>query len=106
VQIQIDDTRLEGFLGGAIGGIIGGLVLFMIGFILSLWEIGVFIGIPLMFLGVITVFAGPLAVFFYIKEKCPYCQTIIRAFSTMKGITCRACKNRVIIRDKQLSKGG
>jgi DNA-directed RNA polymerase subunit RPC12/RpoP len=92
------------FLRGTIGGLVGGLLLIILGVALCFTGIGAIIGLPLLFFGAVAILSGPLSAFFQIRGACPYCGSEVLALSTKPGVTCEACKNRIVIRNKQFIK--
>jgi len=94
-------AKLEGVGLGFVGGVMIGAVFVVVGALLSFTGIGACIGIPMIIVGVVMPFVGPLMRLNNIKGKCPYCRCDVSSLSTDPGVTCPACKRRIIIRDKK-----
>ena len=65
------------------------------GVVLTLTGIGAIIGVPLIIAGIIAPIVGLAS----IKGSCPYCGATLRTMKTSQGVTCGACKKRVVLRD-------
>jgi len=69
-----------------------------IGTLLCLTGIGAILGIPIIIAGFIFPFTksgnSPT-----LKGKCPYCGYDVYASKNAPGVTCKACKQRIIIKD-------
>ena len=65
------------------------------GVLISLTGIGAIIGIPMIIAGI----SAPIAGLASIKGPCPYCGSTVKTMKTIQGVTCSACKNRVLVRD-------
>jgi hypothetical protein len=74
-----------------------GFILIVIGAMVSFTGIGLLIGVPMILIGIAYPFIGRSL----IKGPCPYCGQELSAFGFKTGITCLACKEHVIIRDKK-----
>jgi DNA-directed RNA polymerase subunit RPC12/RpoP len=82
---------------GCLFGSFGAGVIFIIGMLLTATGIGAIIGIPLMIVGIIFPFVniGNSTLI----GSCPYCGNEIIALKNEPGVTCKACKQRIIVRD-------
>lgn len=79
--------------------------LIIIGGALSLTGIGMIIGIPIIFAGLIMLIAGPIVGTSLIKGQCPYCGNNLGSFSSIQNaLTCKACGKRVLVRNKKFLK--
>lgn len=99
--IQKNERIGVGF--GTCTGIVLGGALILLGILFSATGIGIFIGAPLIFIGVVWGFSGPIAGMFSVQlleAPCPYCGCTVKTQPTSPGVTCRACQQRIIIRDR------
>jgi DNA-directed RNA polymerase subunit RPC12/RpoP len=102
--VMVSVKFFKNTLLGTIGGIGLGGALIVLGILLSLTGLGAIIGIPVAFIGFVMALSGPFSGFFVLEGPCPYCGTQITTSKTKQGVTCGGCKQRVLIRDKQLVK--
>jgi len=90
------------FAGGA-AGLIGGLICIFIGSLLCVTIVGGIVGIPMIIIGIGLIVFGPALGFTSlgkaIEGLCPYCQTKVQTHPDNKGVTCSACKKRIVLRD-------
>ncbi len=101
---ETKNDKVNGFFTGISAGLITASIFILVGFLLCLTGIGAIIGVPLIIGGIASPFIGPVAGLTSIKGKCPYCESEVQASSTDKGVTCAACKKRIVIRDKKFYK--
>lgn len=96
---------VEAFVLGGVAGVVTGVLMIIVGSILTVTLIGSIIGIPLIIAGIWGMVGGPLIGVLTnrkaIKGPCPYCGTTVLGQSTDAGITCKACKKRIVLRDKR-----
>ena len=99
---SIDPKKAKGEVKtvGWFTGPMVGFILIVIGVMVSFTGIGLLIGIPMILIGVAYPFIGRSL----IKGPCPYCGNALSAFGFKTGITCLACTERIIIRDKTFSR--
>jgi DNA-directed RNA polymerase subunit RPC12/RpoP len=94
-------AKVEGAAVGLASGVAAGGCFFIAGLLLTVTGIGAIIGIPMM----IGAFLGPLIGLGRGAEKlkgdCPYCGMEIEAEHANMGVTCRVCKQRVIVRKQR-----
>jgi hypothetical protein len=107
VVTQAKGSGAVGATSGLVGGLGCSVFLGIIGLALCFTGIGALIGIPM----ILAAFGTPIMGFFQgmkaIEGPCPYCEKPIFCSSVHQrkgGITCPACKNRVVIRGKTLVK--
>jgi hypothetical protein len=78
---------------GLLSGVGTGIFMIAIGIVLSLTGIGAIIGIPLILMGLVAPFIGPLMT----KGRCPYCGNFIISSMGSRGVKCRVCKKRSVV---------
>jgi len=88
-------------IGASVTSLSMGVILIVLGLIIPV------IGPILIFVGVISLFSSIIGPFLGIKPlrlPCPYCGTEIAVMNSKKGINCKACKQRVVIKDNEFIK--
>lgn len=88
-------------IGTSFTNVVIGVILIILGLIIPI------IGPILIFLGVASLLASIVGPFLGIKAlrlPCPYCETEIAVMNNKKGVTCKACKQRVVIRNNEFIK--
>jgi len=80
------------------------IILITIGGLLCLTGIGAILGIPMIIAGLLSPFAGALLGLSSIKGPCPYCGHEVSCSSKTPGVTCPACKKRIIVKEKKFYK--
>lgn len=93
---ETKNDKGRGMAVGCLTGPAAGFILIVIGAMVSLTGIGLIIGIPLILCGI----AYPFIARSLITGQCPYCGRKVSALGHKPGITCPACKKRIVIRDK------
>lgn len=99
-ETETRSAKGEGIAVGCLTGWLLSAVLIVVGVLLSLTGIGAILGVPMILMGILAPFVGPLMGLSSIKGQCPYCGSDVSTFSTNRGVTCSACKKRIVIRDK------
>ena len=93
------------FIAGGFAGLIVGLVLILVGSLLSATLIGAILGIPIIGAGLFLMLSGPIKGVLNnrnaIKGPCPYCGTTVQGQREDAGLTCKACKKRLVQRDNR-----
>lgn len=93
-------------MSGVLGGIVIGAVTIVVGGLLTATVIGAILGIPLILFGIVAIvispFQGGIMGLMAKKGKCPYCQNEL-TFVYQKALTCKYCKKRLLVKNKQLS---
>ncbi len=93
--VKAKGDKLTGVAAGTLFGL-GCLI--PAGILLCFTGIGALFGVPLIIAGLIAPLFGLMS----IKGPCPYCGCTIRAMKTSEGVTCKACKKRVVVRGGKL----
>jgi DNA-directed RNA polymerase subunit RPC12/RpoP len=107
-QIELHKTKNvkgQGVLMGILAGVFGGIGCLMpLGFLIC--SIGFLIlGVPFIFVGLLLPIVLPFIMGSQaLQGECPYCKTQVTSYFTSQGITCSACKKRIVIRDKRFIK--
>ena len=82
---------------------ISGCLIFL-GILLCITGIGIIIGYPLIIVGLIVPFFGPLKGLGALQGECPWCRTQVTSHIALQEVTCPACKKRIVIKDKRFIK--
>lgn len=106
VSTQANGAKTVGVASGCLAGLGCGIWFIIFGIILSVTGIGAIIGIPMIIIGILMPVLAPIMGLTAIKGKCPYCDSDITSSSTAKGVNCKACNNRVVIKGKKFVKIG
>jgi Zinc-ribbon containing domain len=99
------NTKSAKFEGASYGCLAGSAMygcLAFIGIILTLTGIGAIIGIPLIIIGILMFFIGPLLGLGTLKGECPWCGNLVTVMG--KGQDCPICKKRIVVKDKKFIK--
>ena len=87
-----------------------GIWLVIIGLVLCFTGIGAILGIPLMIAGILVAIVAPFMGAAGIKGMCPHCGHLSVHASVSDigqgGVTCTACRQRIVIRGKRYYKTG
>ncbi|MBN2432584.1 MAG: hypothetical protein JXQ27_14000 [Acidobacteria bacterium] len=73
------------------------LILGVVGALLCLTGIGALLGIPLIFAGHLALLIMPFAGKSARVGACPYCGHQVTMSTTSSGVTCRACRRRIVM---------
>jgi len=105
---EAKSVKVQGSIVGLIsGGMVGIGCLVPIGIALCFTGIGAIIGIPIVIVGLIFPIIKFLTGMATIEGNCPWCQNSVICTSAdrqLGGVTCPACKKRIVIKDKTLIK--
>lgn len=77
-------------------GWLAGFMLLFFGFLISLTGIGAVVGIPLMIAGVVIPFTSRNPKYTLYKVICPTCGYEVTT-TKKPGLTCKACKKRMVL---------
>ena len=91
--------------GGLLLGVLFAPVLILTGAFLCLTISGVFIGIPMILVGIMAPLAGPVLGINEVKGKCPWCGVTLSAIVRGKGFNCHACSHRIAIEERRFVRG-
>jgi hypothetical protein len=84
----------RGAFGGLIYGVIAAPILIVAGIMISLTGWGIFLGVPVIVLGILAPLAGPLFGMGEHKGKCPACGTTVITTGDGKVHDCPTCSER------------
>lgn len=99
----------EAAVQGCVGCMAGSMTMWLaiiVGGLLCLTGIGAFVGVPLIFFGILIPFVLPFltgaAGSMSRKGACPYCSNQISSYTT--AFDCIFCKKRIIVKDNKFYK--
>lgn len=89
--------RARGAFGGMLFGVIAAPILIIPGILLCLLGWGIFLGIPMILLGILLPIVGPIFGMGEHKGRCPSCGTRMISFGNGKKQDCPVCNARFAI---------
>jgi DNA-directed RNA polymerase subunit RPC12/RpoP len=104
---EVKSAKGQGALSGLFVGMGCSVVCIIVGLSLCFTGIGAIVGIPLIIVGLCGPILGLFAGMKLVKGECPWCQTMVTCTGASQkkgGITCPACKKRIVIKGKNLIK--
>jgi zinc ribbon protein len=87
----------RGAFGGLIYGVIAAPILIVAGIMISLTGWGIFLGVPVIVLGILAPLAGPLFGMGEHKGKCPACGTTVITIGNGKVHDCPTCSAKFAV---------
>jgi hypothetical protein len=87
----------RGAFGGLIYGVIAAPILIVAGIMISLTGWGIFLGVPVIALGILAPLAGPLFGMGEHKGKCPACGTTVITIGDGKVHDCPTCSAKFAV---------
>jgi ribosomal protein L37AE/L43A len=100
---QQEHIPARGAFGGLFYGLIAAPILIFPGVMLCLLGWGIFLGIPMIVLGILAPLAGPLFGMSEHKGKCPACGTTVIGVADGKVHACPACNAEFAVEDRPLA---
>jgi DNA-directed RNA polymerase subunit RPC12/RpoP len=89
----------RGAFGGLLYGVIAAPILIVAGIMISLTGWGIFLGVPVIVLGILAPLAGPLFGMGEHKGKCPACGTTVITVGDGKVHDCPTCSAKFAVSD-------
>jgi hypothetical protein len=96
-QEQPEHVPARGAFGGLVYGLIAAPILIVAGIMICLTGWGVFLGVPVIVLGILAPLAGPLFGMGEHKGKCPACGTVVITVGDGKLHDCPACNAKFAV---------
>jgi DNA-directed RNA polymerase subunit RPC12/RpoP len=87
----------RGAFGGLIYGVIAAPILIVAGIMISLTGWGIFLGVPVIVLGILAPLAGPLFGMGEHKGRCPECGTTVITIGDGKVHDCPTCSAKFAV---------
>jgi len=102
---QAKSAKVQGVLLGIATASVGLGCLIPLGIVLCFTGIGALVGIPLILLGLFYSVFEPLKGLGALKGECPWCgMKVLRPEGGAVGVTCQACKKRIVIKNGRFVK--
>lgn len=91
--------------GGLFFGVVVAPVCLIVGTMLTITGIGIFVGIPLIILGILAPLIGSVIGLNELKGKCPWCGTRIASIvNHTQDFACPACSQMISVHNRELQK--
>ena len=97
-----EGAPVTGGFSGLLFGLIAAPVLIIVGGMICLTGLGVFLGIPLVALGVLSPLLGPVLGLNAQRGECPWCSAKIGSLTLFDRFSCPACSKRIMVRHREL----
>ena len=93
-----------GGLSGLLFGLVAAPVLIISGTLICLTGLGIFLGVPLIILGILSPLLGPVLGLNQQRGQCPWCSAQIGSVALFDRFSCPACSKRIVVRKQELLK--
>ena len=97
-----ENAPVKGTFSGLMFGLIAAPVLIIAGGMICLTGLGVFLGVPLILLGVCAPLIGPLMGANALHGKCPWCDADISGVGIFDQFSCPTCGRRIVMKKQEL----
>ena len=97
-----EKAPVAGGFSGLLFGLIAAPVLIISGGMICLTGLGVFLGVPLIILGVLSPLLGPVLGMNSERGECPWCNAKIGSVTLFDRFCCPACSKRIVVRKREL----
>lgn len=95
----VEPTPVRAAFSGLLFGLIVTPVCVIVGIMLCLTGLGVFVGVPLIILGLLAPLAGPVIGFNSLRGNCPWCGAAVSSLDSTQSFDCATCHRPIVIRD-------
>ncbi len=96
----------RGAFGGLLYGVIAAPILIIAGVMICLTGWGLFIGVPIIAMGVLAPLAGPIFGMGEHKGKCPACGTTVISVPDGRVHACPTCSAQFAVQDREVRHAG
>jgi DNA-directed RNA polymerase subunit RPC12/RpoP len=93
---------VTGGFSGLLFGLIAAPALIISGGMICLTGLGIFLGVPLIILGVLSPLLGPVLGLNQERGECPWCSAKIGSVALFDRFSCPACSKRIVVRKREL----
>lgn len=97
-----ENAPAVGGFSGLLFGLIAAPVLIISGGMICLTGLGIFLGIPLIILGILSPLLGPLLGLNAPGGKCPWCSAKIGSVALFDRFSCPECSKRIVVKKREL----
>jgi DNA-directed RNA polymerase subunit RPC12/RpoP len=102
VQHKHEKAPVAGGFSGLLFGLIAAPVLIISGGMICLTGLGIFLGVPLIILGVLSPLLGPVLGMNAERGECPWCSAKIGSLTLFDHFSCPTCSKRIMVRNREL----
>jgi len=102
--LKHENAPVKGAFSGLMFGLIAAPALIIAGGMICLTGLGVFLGVPLIVLGVCAPLAGPLMGVNALNGECPWCGAEVSGAGIFDRFSCPTCSQRIVMRKRELIK--
>ena len=99
VHPPAEPTPVRATYSGLLFGLVAAPVCIIVGIMLSLTGLGLFVGVPLIILGILAPLIGPLIGFRSMRGNCPWCGAPVSSLESTQSFDCDTCHRPIVIRD-------
>jgi len=97
-----EGAPVTGAFSGLLFGLVAAPVLIISGGMICLTGLGIFLGVPLVILGVLSPLLGPVLGLNQQRGQCPWCDAKIGSVALIDRFSCPACSQRIVVRRREL----
>jgi endogenous inhibitor of DNA gyrase (YacG/DUF329 family) len=97
-----EDAPVKGMFSGFMFGLIAAPVLIIAGGMICLTGLGVFLGVPLIVMGMCAPLVGPLMGSNPLHGKCPWCDADVSGVGIFDHFSCPSCSRRIVMKKREL----
>ena len=97
-----ENAPVTGGFSGLLFGLVAAPVLIISGGMICLTGLGIFLGVPLIILGVLSPLLGPVFGLNQQKGRCPWCSANVGSVALFDRFSCPACSKRIVVRKREL----
>jgi len=97
-----ENAPVTGGFSGLLFGLIAAPVFIISGGMICLTGLGIFLGVPLIVLGVLSPLLGPLLGLNAPRGECPWCNAQIKSVVIFDRFSCPACSKRIVVKHREL----
>jgi predicted RNA-binding Zn-ribbon protein involved in translation (DUF1610 family) len=97
-----EKAPVTGGFSGLLFGLIAAPALIISGGMICLTGLGIFLGVPLIILGVLSPLLGPVLGLNQERGECPWCSAKIGSVALFDRFSCPACSKRIVVRKREL----
>jgi DNA-directed RNA polymerase subunit RPC12/RpoP len=97
-----EKAPVSGGFSGLLFGLVAAPVLIITGSMICLTGLGVFLGVPLIILGILAPLIGPVLGLNGQHGECPWCSTKIGSIALFDRFSCPVCRKRIVVKHREL----
>lgn len=101
---ETEKAPVKNAYSGLLFGLIVAPMCVIVGGMLCLTGLGAFLGVPLIFAGILAPLLGPMIGLSELKGKCPWCGAEVNNVVNTPAFACHRCGERIVVRQQRLEK--